>query len=237
MRAKPCNLLRGLATLRFRMNSCCSTLRGFTRRGQQTREAVTPEATGSSPVHPAIHEAGIVPKSGGVPASRFGADAADAKGIPRVERTRAKPCEGLGTSPSPPAPSVAPYETRSWPADPTAPGGRAERRTFSYRHPPRLHPPADRRGPPRAARRRAPADLRVPWAELLKKVFALDVLACPECGSRLQIIAFIAQPKVAHRILDHLGFDSAGPPLARAQAKPEVFDPGPDYAVPDPTCS
>ncbi len=69
------------------------------------------------------------------------------------------------------------------------------------------------------------------------KVFALDVLARPECGSRLQIIAFIAQPKVAHRILDHLGFDSTGPPLARAQAKPEVFDLGPDYAVPDPTCS
>jgi Fic family protein len=28
---------------------------------------------------------------------------------------------------------MAPYETRSWPADPSAPGGRAERRAFSYR--------------------------------------------------------------------------------------------------------
>src|SRR5512132_2131510 len=28
---------------------------------------------------------------------------------------------------------MARYETRSWPADPSAPGGRAERRAFSYR--------------------------------------------------------------------------------------------------------
>ena len=33
---------------------------------------------------------------------------------------------------------------------------------------------------------------RLPWADLLKKVFAVDVLACPDCGGRLQIIAFIA---------------------------------------------
>ncbi len=74
---------------------------------------------------------------------------------------------------------------------------------------------------------------RLPWAELLRKVFALDVLACPECGGRMQIIAFIAQPKVARRILEHLGFDSTGPPVARAQAQPEEFDPGPDYSAPD----
>jgi hypothetical protein len=34
---------------------------------------------------------------------------------------------------------------------------------------------------------------RVPWADLLKKVFAVDVLACPECGGRLKLIAFIAE--------------------------------------------
>ncbi len=97
-------------------------------------------------------------------------------------------------------------------------------------------PPAPRCGATaeESRRRRPLRTYRVPWAELLRKVFALDVLACPECGGRLQIIAFIAQPKVARRILKHLGFDSTGPPLARAQAQPEEFDPGPDYAVPDP---
>ncbi len=53
----------------------------------------------------------------------------------------------------------------------------------------------------------------------------------------MQIIAFIAQPNVARRILDHLGLDSTGPPLAPAQSQPEEFDPGPDYAAPDPACS
>lgn len=32
---------------------------------------------------------------------------------------------------------------------------------------------------------------RVPWAQLLKKVFAIDVLACPECSGRLKMTAFI----------------------------------------------
>jgi hypothetical protein len=39
---------------------------------------------------------------------------------------------------------------------------------------------------------------------------------------------------VARRILDHLGLDSQGPPVARAQASPELFDPGPGYDVADP---
>ncbi len=76
---------------------------------------------------------------------------------------------------------------------------------------------------------------RVPWANLLKKVFAIDVLACPECGGRLKLIAFFAEGTVAGRILDHLGLDSQGPPVARAQAPPELFDPGPDYDVADPS--
>ncbi len=89
----------------------------------------------------------------------------------------------------------------------------------------------------RARPEEPPRTYRVPWAKLLKKVFALDVLACPECSGWMQIIAFIAQPAVARRILDHLGLDSTGPPLSRAQAQPEEFDPGPDYSAPDPTCT
>jgi hypothetical protein len=72
----------------------------------------------------------------------------------------------------------------------------------------------------------------VPWADLLKKVFALDVLARPECSGRMQLIAFIAAAAIARRILDHLGLDSTGPPVARAEDRPEAFDPGPDYSHP-----
>jgi len=39
----------------------------------------------------------------------------------------------------------------------------------------------------------------------------------------------IAGATVAKRILDHVGLDSRGPPLARAQAPPEAPDPGPSY--------
>ena len=78
---------------------------------------------------------------------------------------------------------------------------------------------------------------RVPWAELLRKVFAIDVLACPVCQGRLELVAFIAEPTVARRILDHLGLASQAPPIERARAPDELpdGDPGPDYATADPT--
>ncbi len=76
---------------------------------------------------------------------------------------------------------------------------------------------------------------RIPWAELLAKVFEIDVLACPECGGRMELIAFIAEPTIAKRILDHLGYDSTGPPLAPPRVgQPELVDPAPAYDVTDP---
>jgi hypothetical protein len=60
----------------------------------------------------------------------------------------------------------------------------------------------------------------------LKKAFAVDVLACPDCGGRLKIIAFISDDAVARRILLHLGLDSRGPPVARAQAPPDFSELG-----------
>jgi hypothetical protein len=43
------------------------------------------------------------------------------------------------------------------------------------------------------------------WAELLQRVFAVDVLACPNCGGRMRLIATIEDPRVVRRILTHLG--------------------------------
>jgi hypothetical protein len=51
----------------------------------------------------------------------------------------------------------------------------------------------------------------------------------------MQLIAFIAEAKVAKRILDHLALDSTGPPVARAQPHAELLEPGPDYGAADPT--
>ncbi len=76
---------------------------------------------------------------------------------------------------------------------------------------------------------------RIPWAHLLQKVFEIDVLACPECGGRMELIAFIAEPTLAKRILDHLGLDSTGPPLAPPRVvEPDSVEPDPAYDVADP---
>ena len=41
----------------------------------------------------------------------------------------------------------------------------------------------------------------IPWATLLLKVFAVDVMACPNCASRMQRIAFIHHPPTIAAIL------------------------------------
>ena len=68
-----------------------------------------------------------------------------------------------------------------------------------------------------------------------RRSFEIDVLACPECGGRMQLIAFIAEPAVAKRILDHLGLDATGPPLALPRVgQPDLVDPAPACDVVDP---
>jgi hypothetical protein len=69
-------------------------------------------------------------------------------------------------------------------------------------------PPATK--PPRSA------DSRIPWSELLLRVFREDILACP-CGGRRTVIAFIDEKPVIERILRHLGLPTTGPPTAPAR--------------------
>lgn len=57
---------------------------------------------------------------------------------------------------------------------------------------------------------------RIPWAELLLRVFREDVLACP-CGGRRVVLAYLTEPGPVKAILDHLGLPSTGPPLAPAR--------------------
>jgi len=63
---------------------------------------------------------------------------------------------------------------------------------------------------------------RLSWAQLLKRVFAVDAFQC-ECGGRMRILAAIDQPEVARAILDCLGLSSRAPPLAPA-SPPEPTD-------------
>jgi len=45
----------------------------------------------------------------------------------------------------------------------------------------------------------------------LERTFAIDVLACPECGGRLRFIAAINDHAVIRKILGHLGLPTEAP--------------------------
>ena len=63
------------------------------------------------------------------------------------------------------------------------------------------------------------------WAMLIKRVYEVDPLVCPKCGSIMKIISFIerCQQDVVERILRHCGLWE-GPirTLASARAPPHV---------------
>jgi hypothetical protein len=63
---------------------------------------------------------------------------------------------------------------------------------------------------------------RLTWAELLKRVFAIDVLVCPHCGAKRKPIALITQPEVIRKILSHLGLPTEPPRLTPARSTPEL---------------
>ena len=42
------------------------------------------------------------------------------------------------------------------------------------------------------------------WAELRRRIFEVDPLACPRCGEEMRIVSFITELKTIDRILEHL---------------------------------
>jgi hypothetical protein len=42
------------------------------------------------------------------------------------------------------------------------------------------------------------------WAALIKQVYEVDPLECPECESEITIVALIRDPVVVHKIPGHL---------------------------------
>ncbi len=63
---------------------------------------------------------------------------------------------------------------------------------------------------------------RYSWTDLLRRVFGIDVLRCPACGSRRRLIALITDPGVVRRILRHLELPSEPPPVAAARPPPQM---------------
>ena len=89
---------------------------------------------------------------------------------------------------------------------------------------------------------------RMSWGQFLKRVFANDITACPQCGGTLTLRAAIEDPAVISKILTHLGLPSRAPPRAPARLdafmQTAEFLPGfrfgprtatPLYPIPQPT--
>ena len=62
---------------------------------------------------------------------------------------------------------------------------------------------------------------RLPWADLLRRVFADDVLQCP-CGGRRSVIAVVADPTLARTLLTALGLPNEPATFATARDPPQV---------------
>lgn len=78
---------------------------------------------------------------------------------------------------------------------------------------------------PDEAQDQTPAERRasMTWARRLKRVFGIDIEACPACGGAVKVIACIEDPVVIKRILDHLKqkADANEPsPLPESRAPP-----------------
>ena len=67
-----------------------------------------------------------------------------------------------------------------------------------------------------------PSERGWPWAQLMRRAFSLDVLACPACRGRLRLIALIFDPHTIRAILDSAAVSTTqgdrAPPAASTAA-------------------
>jgi len=75
---------------------------------------------------------------------------------------------------------------------------------------------------------KTPARRVLSWAELLKRVFAIEALVCQRCHGPMKVIALVTERTVVMAILRHLGMPTSSPPIspARMAAQGELFDDG-----------
>ena len=79
------------------------------------------------------------------------------------------------------------------------------------------------KGPQRESAK--PRSRNYSWGQLMKRVFAIDVLQCDRCGGVMRLMAAIHSPEATRKILDCLGLPSRPPPMAPAVREPALhFD-------------
>jgi hypothetical protein len=74
------------------------------------------------------------------------------------------------------------------------------------------------------------------WAELMRRTFGVDVLACTRCSGRLRLVALTEQASVVQRILRHLGLPTEVPEPQPARSPPRLFHAPEDQVLDLPEC-
>ncbi|HJN74328.1 MAG TPA: transposase, partial [Myxococcota bacterium] len=63
---------------------------------------------------------------------------------------------------------------------------------------------------------------RIPWADLLKRVFSIEILRCVRCGGWREVMGVVKDPLAARKILEHLGMDTEAYEPLPARAPPQL---------------
>jgi len=101
------------------------------------------------------------------------------------------------------------------------PGGSPRRPV--HRHLPPAEDEETTDPPPLALPAGPPPQGRIPWAELLRRTIAVDVLECPRClTGTLAVLAFITDASVVLKILRHLDLPTELAAVAPARVDPQL---------------
>ena len=76
------------------------------------------------------------------------------------------------------------------------------------------------RVPHRPGKRRMGGRRYYTWAELLRRVFAIEIFTCPRCGGSRRLLAAILDPASIERVLRSMGLPCDAPELAPARDPP-----------------
>ena len=69
----------------------------------------------------------------------------------------------------------------------------------------------------------------IPWAELMRRVFAIDVLQCPRCKGSMRVLELMLPPDATRALLDAMCLPARAPPLGPARYDAGALEaPAPD---------
>jgi hypothetical protein len=55
----------------------------------------------------------------------------------------------------------------------------------------------------------------------MRRAFGYDLLSCPNCGGKTELLAVILERTAIRKVLSHLGLPTEPPAVTRARASPE----------------